>query len=636
MIKNLEKDLRTYRKDTFITSFFATITILLIVLIICSIPAHAQSIDATYYGGTPASYDDDSSNMVTLSDQYSVDTSLTSPTGALNLEDSNVDILKDGTNLRSSKNVYFLSDSSVNGNTQANNFINSTNYPKTFIYDGVTYNLSDFPNFVLCSHSSTIASGIFPDLCISKGDFCYYMTGRYLAGYELFSSSADSFLFYYNSNTGTFSIRKSILTTIDYGSNYDNFTIDAYNCCSWSNLLYSNASVKGILYTLNSAQNNIQYVSADGTEYNYLVGQAGNGGAGDDGGETPENNMYLKSADFKFNIHKYGDIDNTDSTADNYDFAKSNMVYKNYWGNKSGLIDFECVPTDYQIEHSDEFYLYFQFNLIQRFDALSPAFNSEPNPILYPFKSHSINTTTTTSFYNKIYFDDLIESSNRVTWRIDELFDDLTITACNVPYLTGISNNDSFSSAVAQERELSGVIWKNDNNLGYVIQCYAFLGCDTDTLTDAGSYSETYGFCTQVSKNTDDSITTNPNPYVPSDDTDSDGNPDSSQTVVNDGNVSLINNNYDNDNNNQTVNITSDDAELVDTLTDKFIPSNMDNTGGLTTQFTELANTNGYITFFKNTFSFVPVAVWNTLLVLLGTTCSIIAVAFVIKVLRGM
>ena len=49
--------------------------------------------------------------------------------------------------------------------------------------------------------------------------------------------------------------------------------------------------------------------------------------------------------------------------------------------------------------------------------------------------------------------------------------------------------------------------------------------------------------------------------------------------LLNDGNVSLINNNYDNDNNNQTVNITSDDAELVDTLTDKFIPSNMDNTG---------------------------------------------------------
>ena len=111
-------------------------------------------------------------------------------------------------------------------------------------------------------------------------------------------------------------------------------------------------------------------------------------------------------------------------------------------------------------------------------------------------------------------------------------FDDLKITACNVPYLSGVGNNDSFSSAVAQERELSGVIWKNDNNLGYVIQCYAFLGCDTQTYTDSGSYSETYGFCSQVSKNTDDSITTNPNPYVPSDDTNSDGKPDSSQTVV--------------------------------------------------------------------------------------------------------
>lgn len=634
MIKLLEKDLRTYRKDTFITSFFATITILLIVLIICSIPSHAQEISGTNTKGDTFSYDDDTSNMTNLTNNYNIDTTLTTPQGLLNKEDSNVKtLIPDRTNIDNAPDVYFLA--SKNSSNHADGWLDRS-IPKTWTYNGTTYNLSDFSNFALLSSSLNPAGGGFYELCLSDSSFGYYYTGRYLNEYDI-TSDGTCFMFIGNNNNNSFVIKSGISTTYDYSGmnvNFQKTTNSLHN--SYDMLVYANCSVTGLSYVLNEQGNARVPSSPDGMEYNYLNGQAGNGGTGDDGGETPENNMYLKSADFKFNIHKYGDIDNNDSTADNVDFARSNMVYKNYWGNKSGLIDFECVPTDYQIEHAEEFYLYFQFNLIQRFDALSPAFNSEPNLILYPFKSHSINTTTTTSFYNKIYFDDLIEDSNRVTWRIDDLFDDLTITACNVPYLTGVTNNDSFTSAVAQERELGGVIWKNDNNLGYIIQCYAFLGCDTDTLTDAGSYSETYGFCSQVSKNTDDSITTNPNPYVPSDDTNSDGKPDSTQTVVNDGNVSLINNNYDNDNNNQTVNITSDDAELVDTLTDKFIPSNMDNTGGLTTQFTELANTNGYINFFKNTFSFVPVAVWNTLLVLLGTTCSIIAVAFVIKVLRGM
>lgn len=633
MIKNLEKDLRTYRKDTFITSFFATITILLIVLIICSVPSHAQEVSG---GENDNTYSYDTDDFVNWLDVYEgIDITKTNPTGVLNLEDNplyevdNTNYPGVGLYNKIPLNAYYFQspNPTLNGIFNGNTIMN---IPETFTYDGVQYDTSSYENFYYMVWSE----GAYCSLIISKSSLLMSVQDTYRKWYQPIGT--DSFILYYpNGSTSNPVIKRPVEQRISGHDVDDNVNI--LNISYYDALVYTNSSATCEMNELKD-ENGWYWVEQkyNEIELNYLNGQDGNGGSGGSSDENEENNMYLKSADFKFNIHKYGDIENNDSTADNYDFAMANMSYKNYWGNKSGLIDFECVPTDYQIEHSQEFYLYFQFNLIQRFDALSPSFHLEPNPILSPFKAHSINTTTTTSFYNKIYFHDLIENSNRVTWRIDELFDDLKITACNVPYLTGVSNNDTFNKAVAQERELSGVIWKNDNNLGYVIQCYAFLGCDTQTYTDAGSYSETYGFCSQVSRNTDDSITTNPNPYVPSDDTDSDGKPDSSQTVVNDGNVSLINNNYDNDNNNQTVNITSDDAELVDTLTDKFIPSNMDNTGGLTTQFTELANTNGYITFFKNTFSFVPVAVWNTLLVLLGTTCSIIAVAFVIKVLRGM
>ena len=98
-------------------------------------------------------------------------------------------------------------------------------------------------------------------------------------------------------------------------------------------LVYSNCSIMGDLYEYpNAWERNVSYFAA---EYNYLVGQDGNGSdASGSSDENEENNMYLKSADFKFNIHKYGDIENNDSTADNYDFAMANMSYKNYWGNK--------------------------------------------------------------------------------------------------------------------------------------------------------------------------------------------------------------------------------------------------------------------------------------------------------------
>lgn len=627
--KNFLKDLRTYRKDTFITSFFATLTILLIVLIICCIPSNAQEVNGgDVNNNTDYSYDiDDYRSLGYFFPK--LDISKTDPPGALYmlanpvLEQNSFDggLYADSYNLC---NAYAQFDST---SVSADNVLNGQtqfNIPEFLTFNGNSYDLKDYNYFLLTANGSGYTLSLFKVNVVNL---------TWDSGALFWINDDDSILLIYDGSLSNAPIVSLPTSRRINGAGVDD---DVYLITenSTKSLLYSNCSVMGDLYTYPDTWT--REVTYFGAEYNYLVGQAGNGGGSSGSSETDENNMYLKSCDFKFNIHKYGDINNNDSTADNYDFAMANMTYKNYWGNKSGLIDFECVPTDYQIEHAEDFYLYFQFNVIQRFDALPAGWNSVPNPILNGFKSHSVNTTTTETFYSKTYFNDLIDNSNRITWRIDELFNDLKVTAYNTPYIKSDLSNNSFSSVVAQERELGGIVWKNDNNLGYVIMCYAFLGCDNYTITDAGSYSETYGFCSQVAKNTDSSLTDNTNPYIPDDETDSDGKPDNSQSIVSDGNISLINNNYDNDNNNQTVNFNSDDAELVDTLTDKFIPSNMDNTGGLTSQFEDLANTNGYITFFKNTFSFVPVGVWNTLLVLLGTTCSIIAVAFVIKVLRGM
>ena len=631
--KLIQKDIRRYDKDTLITSFFATITVLLLVIIIlnCDLISNAQSVDATSTGGTSASYDDDSSNMTNLNDLYNIDVDSTIPQGLLNYNDSDIQHTSEFSD--DALNVYQLTSVNADIYNDVLNYLDIS-IPEQFTYDGVSYNISDFPNFALIS--TGMAGNNLPsfNIVFSDSSFIYLFGGAYDSEYQFTTDSSNHFIF--ETYDGSLKIRKGVQANYNYNSrfNYD-FQKVAYNCSVGnSSLIYANCSINGATFRWNANDQNNDFDTPDGFEYNYLNGQSGNGGSGGSSGETQENNMYLKSADFKFNIHQYGELINDGSS--NEDFAKSNMTYKNYWGNKSGLIDFEAVLTDYQIEHSEDYYLYFSFTLMQRFDALGPTINDNiSGPVYSGFKKHSVNTATTTNFYSKTYLDDFIDNGNRITWNMQDLFSDLKVTDFNTPYINTQVGN-SFSQVVGQERELAGIVWASDNNLGYVIICNAYLNYDGETYYDAGSYTERYGFCSQVSKNTDSTITDNPNPYIPSGDNDGTGDSDNSDsTIKSDGNISLINNNYDNDNNNQSVVINNDDSELVDNLTDKFIP-NTDGTGGLTNTFKDLANTNGFIAFMNSTFSAIPNFVWNTLNVLLGSVCTIIAVGFVIKVLRGM
>ena len=598
MIKNLEKDLRTYRKDTFITSFFATLTILLIVLIICSVPSHAATISGTNTNGDSFSYDDDSSNMTTITDNYNVDTTLTSPQGLLNKADSNVQtLIPDRTNIDNAPDVYYLS--SLDVNSSADGWL-SRSIPKSWVYNGTTYNLSDFSNFALLSSALNPAGGGFFELCLSDSSFGYYYTGRYLNQYDI-TSDGTCFMLIGNTSNNDFVIKSGTSTTYDYSSlnvDFQKTTNSLHN--SYDTLVYSNCSVTGLSYVLNEQGNARVYSSADGMEYNYLNGQNGNGG-GSVGGESPGNNLVMTNGDWIFKNSKYSAP---------YDSSfPTGSIYP------SGSVSFSFDPTEYQSTNPSAFELvftfYFQYDV--DYKNWNQAFSvfEETSQLLNNTKrySHTYNYNDNGAVEIILPLSEFIENGNSKSWTWQDIFDKL--------------ENGAFTSVLNNSRELYSVSYNK-------FDLYATAYIKTAD-SKSGSITEWYNPMSKKGYTTDDSGSLNKNPYVPTDSTNNDGNApgeggnNPSGTVNSAGGVTIYN--YNNNNNNGG-SISSDTNNFTNVF-NKLIGDNKVTSESIAGS----TGVNGFLTFMNNTISSVPVLFFTHLLTFFTTCLAILVVAFVLRML---
>lgn len=232
----------------------------------------------------------------------------------------------------------------------------------------------------------------------------------------------------------------------------------------------------------------------------------------DGSGGDDSNNLYMRTADWRFNIPSYwGNV--TSSTVQ--------PKYENAWG--SGSILFYGLLNDYQNANASNFNLDFKFHIWCSGHYFSDV-NSEINGNFYGSFDYSDQVSLT----------NFINNNNFCSFSVDDIFEFAQNSS-------GTSFNDFLDSDVKGHNSI--------DNWNWYITCDA---CISASVGSSGHIIEKYNFISQVSEETSNSITDNNDPYIPEDG--STPNTDNNQSPSNNDGYSK---NGININNNPVITITN-------------------------------------------------------------------------------
>lgn len=330
----------------------------------------------------------------------------------------------------------------------------------------------------------------------------------------------------------------------------------------------------------------------------------------DGSGGTVDNNMYLKTADWKFNIPKYWG---------NVTSVYPQSQYTSNWG--QGNIYFYCLTNDFQKANASDFYLRFHFNLFMKGRHFSDV-DSSINEIFYSGFFYQ---------YVDIQLSNLTNSDYQVSFTVDDIFSHATNPSGQSVY-DYITSND-----IKNYRAIDSWNWN--------IECKATLISTKSSVGDSGSIIEKYDFISQVAKESGNNITTNSNPFIPDDleDFDPDSVPvvsDSDQFSSNGGNIVINNNpNFTNNNNNDSniSNVVNGDGNPFNLLIDKLFGDGTVQNGSIggTTQNQLLGMTGAsrWLAVANDAMSWIPSSVWAELSLFLTICLGVLVVGFILRII---
>lgn len=297
----------------------------------------------------------------------------------------------------------------------------------------------------------------------------------------------------------------------------------------------------------------------------------------DGSGGDITNNMYMRSADWKFNIPEYwGNTTN---------FVQSNPTSN--WG--KGTVSFSGLINDFQKDNASDFMLKFDFylNIKGTYDGNTQFGHS--------YAWRGVVVPLSTFLNNNNYYQSTVE--NIFTNAVDG-------TGHNI-----YSVIDGLRSG--QVLQINNFVW--------TLSCSAHLVSGNYT---SGALQESYDFINMSSKDIANNITENNNPYYPPDSNVPDGGNDTSSS---NGNGIIVTNN-DND----SIIIESNDKQVVDTLYDKLVPPDTETNGGLTERFLALTNANQWFVVMSSALPILGTEFWTTVQTILVTMLGIIGVSFLL------
>lgn len=600
-MKLLKSHMKLYRHETFITSFFAFITSLIILaflILFYGLDVSAQSVSGSDNGGSDWEFDD--SELTSITEHF--DFSYNGP--VLNYNDSPFTEYERLVGLYGSQGSYNF------------NFDNS-NYklPNSWTYGDVVYNLSDYKYFIFCAGSSGQNSRIVisksNDFSIAKNPLTGQRSGN-------ISSVEDTFVFNIVPNSRPSGIGKFRQMSSDLAFGHGEHDIELYyGHPQASGCGFSNANIPFELRKVgNGPDYPIEFVT-DG-DANYLLDQLISNGVfkdpNDSSNETADNNLVIDGSDWIFKNSKYSAPYNSSiNTGD---------IYPN------GSITFQFDPTSYQTNHPEEFYLTFTFYMdysvtYKNWTGASDPFQ-ETNKLLNNTKtySHVYDYSDNDISYLDVPLSEFISNGNSKSWTWKDIFDKL----------------DNFSSVLLRSKEITEISYNKFN-----LYCTAFINYNNKS---SGYYTEWYNPMSKKGLTTDTSGTINKDPYNGdnNNDPDSSNTPDdtnapgeggnnggnnSSSSTSSTGSIVINNNPTFNNNSTNTNNLTGDSGNTFNNLVQSMVGDN-----NITSEnIADTTGTNGFIQFMNNTFSFVPSSFYTALLGFFVTTLAILVIAFVLRII---
>ena len=336
---------------------------------------------------------------------------------------------------------------------------------------------------------------------------------------------------------------------------------------------------------------------------------------GSSSSETAFNNLVMDSADWTFKHNDYyAPYSDVINTGDPYPI---------------GNINFSFLPNDYQLENSSEFNVVLSFSFNYDVNYISNNDNppfvvsttlTNPNKQKNMYSNFSYNDDGATNII--IPLDTFISNGNQASYTFKDIFDKL--------------NNGSISlnGLIRISKEVDSISYNKFN-----LNCFAYIESGNDK---SGNYTEWYNPINRKGYTIDKSGTVNNNPYVQSDEiesndfnvpgtagTDGDNSNNigggSASASASTGSITI------NNNNSNISNEISSSGFLSSLL--KILANNQESSSE---SISSIAGTNGWINVINSTYSAFPTSFLNVLLISFSAVIGIAVIAFIIRILFDM
>lgn len=593
------------------TSHFAFFTVIMIlaILLFNNNIVHAQTVSGST-NGSNWSYDDSSMESAVV--KYKL--YMPEDTSFLNQEDSGFPYQmpcfdNDGmgssyTRFRGSLGDKNFIDTGFVSPTTFNNQNTSFAIPDSFTINGSNYNTGDFSS---ANMFVTIADYHPIYYLVLSNDSSSYNAISVGAGFSFWESKTDdNYIFEFSEGM--------YLTSI-----YKPYDIYGRKALFYGPVAFCGNSPIMSYFTdnlpssrPNAPDNWFQFVDSDHAEnINYI--QLGGDNKYDDGsGGDADNNLYVRSADWKFNIPKY---------CNSHGNIQLDAPATRNWG--EGTVIFSALLNDWQKANPDKLNIDYNFHVY-----LYIRFENDVNDDV-GFKLYNFDADLQTQGLS-----DFIEDGCSQTFKVFSIFQycrtnqNHTVT----DILDSLKQHSTY--------DILDTVWYLD--------CTATIKNAQNQGNSSGPIKERYNFTNQISKELENTITENKNPYVDDegkphiDVPDDNSSDDDNKTHVSggDNSVNVVNNNNPqnnitiNNNPNNTINnsLNSDSFNPIQYFTEKLISQNTETAGNVS----ETLGVNPFVAFLSTTFGFVPSSVWTTLSSYFVIFLGIVFVAFIIKILLSL
>ena len=351
--------------------------------------------------------------------------------------------------------------------------------------------------------------------------------------------------------------------------------------------------------------------------YLYLQNKMGKGEGGysgsdidntfpDGSGGNDSNNLYMRTADWQFNIPKYWPSVTS---------ATTQSAYTSQWG--SGSIIFYGLLNDYQNEYANNFNLDFNFHIWCSGHYFNDV-NSSVNGNFYGSFNYNNVTVPLRTFINQ---------KNNYSFNVSDIFSN----AVN-------SSGQTFSNFIDTVK-----VHQSIDKWNWYISCDASL---SSSSSRSGHIVEKYDFISQSSIEDSNNITNNSNPYIPPEDSgaspDSNINkPDNGTSYSSNGGNIVINNNptitNSNNNNSNISNVVEGNGNPFNLLIDSLFGDGTVQEGSIGGNVQEklitMTGANRWLAVINDSMSWIPSSVWAEIMVFVGVTLGILVVAFILRII---